>query len=187
MKCSLKIAAPSYFYMQRDITHKFSGVLEKCLWESLFLVSKIAGQQTASLLKRYCFTVIFQVFYEYIFKLFRNTCFLAHTSEWLLPVCGKCTSQERCVKICVKEGSTFLFVFVFWGSPFCTTFYFNFLKLGIAPLMLKIIYNILLLFLFNLKTQISFYILIDDFVTGFLKCLIFCYIIFIVLIVLGQK
>ena len=97
-----------------------------------------------------------------------------HTSEWLLPVCGKCTSQESCWKICVKEGTIFCFVFVFWGCPFCTTFYFDFLKLGIAPLMLKIILlNILFLFLFNFKTQISYYILIDDSVTDLLMFHIF--------------
>ena len=129
--------------------------------------SKVAGQKTASLLKRYCFTVIFQVFCEYIFKVFGNSCFLAHTSEWLLPVCGKCTSQKSCVEIYVEEGSIFFFVFVFWGNPFCTTFYFDYLKLGRTPFMLKIILNILFLFLFNFKTHISFYISTDDSVTDF--------------------
>ena len=67
-----------------------------------------------------------------------------------------------------------------------------FVKLGIAPLMPKIILNILLLFLFNFKTQISLYILIDDSVTDFLKRFIctfhvFCYIFLIVLIALRQK
>ena len=152
------------------------------------LFSNAAGQQTACLLKRYYFTVIFQVFCEYIFKLFGSSCFVAYTSEWLLPVCGKCTSQESCVKIHAKEGSIFCFVFVFWGYPFCMTFYFDFLKLSIAPVMLKIILlNIFFLFLFNFKTQISYYILLDDSVTDFLKSFMFSYIILIVLIVLRQK
>ena len=137
--------------------------------ELVSLFNKVTGQQTASLLKRYCFTVTFQVFCQYIFKYFGSSCFLVHTSEWLLPVCGKCTSQESCVKICVKEGSIFCFVFVFWGYSFCTTFYCDFLKLGIAPLMLKILLNIFFIFLFRFKTQISYYILIDDSVIRFLK------------------
>ena len=109
---------------------------------------------------------------------------MEHTSEWLLPVCGNCTSQESCVKIYVKESSLFLVVFAFLGNPFCTTFYFEFLKLRIAPLMLKIILNI---FFCNFKTQISFYILIDDSANDFFKCFIFYYIVLIFLIVLRQK
>ena len=149
-----------------------------------FSFSEIAEHQTEPLLKRYYTAVIFQVFYKYIFKLFGSTCFLEHTSEWLLPVCGKCTSQESCVKIYVKESSLFLDVFAFLGNPFCTTFYFEFLKLRIAPLMLKIILNI---FFCNFKTQISFYILIDDSANDFFKCFIFYYIVLIFLIVLRQK
>ena len=37
--------------------------------EFVSIFSKVAGQETASLLKRYCFTVIFQVICEYIFNL----------------------------------------------------------------------------------------------------------------------
>ena len=114
--------------------------------EFVSLFSKFTSQQTMPLLKRYRFTVIFQVFCGYIFKYFGSSCFYIHTSEWLLPVCGKCTSQESCVKIHVKESSIFCFVFVFWGYSLYTTFYFDFLKLGIAPLMLKIILNIFFCF-----------------------------------------
>ena len=135
--------------------------------------------------------IILQLFFKCFISIFSNflrvPVFLEHTSEWLLPVCGKCTSQESCVKIYVKESSLFLVVFVFLGDPFCTTFYFQFLKLRIAPSMLKIILNILFLFLCHLKTQISFYILIDDSAKDFWKCFIFCYIVLIFLIVLRQK
>ena len=136
--------------MKIIITCNFNGVLENCLC--------LAGQQTEILLKRYCFTVIFQVFYEYF------CCFFTSNGYFHLL---QCTKQGSCVKICVEEGSIFCFVFGFLGNPFCTTFYFDFLKLVMAPLMFKIILNVLLLFLFNFKTQISFYILIDDSVTDF--------------------
>ena len=87
----------------------------------------------------------------------------------------------------VKEGKIFLFVFVFWENLFCTTFYFDFLKFGIAPLMLKTILNTLFSFVFNFKIQIPIYILIDGTVTNFLKRFIFCYIILTALIALGQE
>ena len=32
-----------------------------------------------------------------------NCLFGAHSSEWLLPGCGKCTGQDHCVKNCAKE------------------------------------------------------------------------------------
>ena len=94
---------------------------------------------------------------------------MAHTSKWLLPVCGKCTSQERCVKIYVKESILFLVVIVFSENPFCTTCYFDFLKLRIVPLILKITFKYVAFIFFNFKTQISFHILIDDSVTDFLN------------------
>ena len=126
---SLKIAAPSYFHVQREKTHNFSGVLKNVcggVCFSSFFVN-LQANKPCLCWKDICYTVIFQGFCEYIFKLFGSTClFGAHCSEWLLPGCGKCTGQERCVKICAKEGNIFLFAFVFWGKLFCTTFFFFF-------------------------------------------------------------
>ena len=76
---------------------------------------------------------------------------MGHTYEWLLPVSDKCTSQEGRVKTCVKESNIFLFAFIFLGNLFCTKYHFDFLKLGMAPLILKIILINLFLFLLNSK------------------------------------
>ena len=76
---------------------------------------------------------------------------MGHTYEWLLPVSDKCTSQEGSVKTCVKESNIFLFAFIFLGNFFCTKYHFNFLKLFMAPLILKIILINLFLFLLNSK------------------------------------
>ena len=98
--------------------------------------------------------------------------------------------QRKATYFCLFLGKSFLHhVFFFFSFLF---FFFDFVKLGISPLLLKIILNILLLFLFNFKTQIFLYILINDSVTDFFKCFIctfyiFCYISLIVLIALRQK
>ena len=120
--------------------------------------------------------VHFQTFWEYLV-------FGAHF-QWLLPVCGP---RSLCENLC-QGRQHIIFGFCFLGSLFCTMFSFNFLKLGITPLMLKIILNILLLFVLNFKINF-FYILILylDSVTDFLKRFIVCYIILIVLIALRQK
>ena len=56
-----------------------------------------------------------------------------------------------------------------------------------APLMLKIIWNIFFLFAFSFKTLNSLYVLIDGSLTDWLKRFLFCCIIAIVLIALRQK
>ena len=136
--------------MQGDITHNFSGILEKCLWRSLFLfLVKLQANKLHLCWK----DIILKSFFKYFVSTFSN--FLGVAVFWRTILNGYCQSYQ---KICVKEGNIFNFVFVFWGNPFCTMFYFGFLKLSIALLMLKIILNILFLFLFNFKTQIYFYI-----------------------------
>ena len=76
---------------------------------------------------------------------------MGHTYKWLLPVSDKWKSQEVSVKTCVKESNIFLFAFIFLGNLFCTKYHFNFLKLGMVPLILKIILINLFLFLLNSK------------------------------------
>ena len=60
--------------------------------------------------------LVIQLFFKDFVSTFSNflgvPVYLGHSSEWLLPGCGKCTGQECCVKICVKEGNIFLFEFV---------------------------------------------------------------------------
>ena len=105
-RCSLKVAAPSCSYIQRKKTHNFSGVLNIVCGKvcfSSFLVNLQANKPSLCW-KDICSIVIFQGFCEYIFKFFGSTClFGAHSSEWLLPECGKCTGQEHCMKICTKK------------------------------------------------------------------------------------
>ena len=104
--CSLKIAAPSCFYIQREKTHKFRGVLNVVCGEicfSSFFINLQANKLNLCW-KDIDHKVIFQGFCEYTFKPIGSTSlFGAHPSEWLFPGCGKCTGQERCVKICAKE------------------------------------------------------------------------------------
>lgn len=92
------------------------------------------------------------------------------------------------MKSFVKEGSIFCFCFCFLGESILHHFYFEFyfyFKFGMA--CLSILLNILFLFVSNFKTQNSPYALIYHSETDFLKRFMFCYIIFIVLIVLRQK
>ena len=95
-------------------THNFSGVLKNVcrgVCFSSFFVN-LQANKLRLCWKDICYTVIFQGICEFIFKLLGGTClFGAHSSEWLLPGCGKCTDQEPCVNICAKEGNIFLFVF----------------------------------------------------------------------------
>ena len=91
--------------------------------------------------------IMFQGFCEYTFKPIGSTSlFEAHSSGWLLPGCGKCTGQERCVKICAKEiteqkMSLFIVVVLFvrrvifnWGN-FASCFFFNLMINGYTPLI----------------------------------------------------
>ena len=146
-KCSLKIAAPSYFYMQRDITHNFSGVLEKCLWGSLFLfLVMLQGNK----LLLYWKDIVLQLFFKFFMSIFSN--FLGVPVFWhtLLNGYFQCVANAQAMKVVWKFVlRKAVYCFVFWGNPFCTTFYFDVLKPGIAPLMVKIILNILFLFLLN--------------------------------------
>ena len=105
-RCSLKIAGPSCFYIQREKTHNFSGVLNivcgKICFSSFFV--NLQTNKPSLCWKDIGNKVIFQGFCEYNFKPVGSTSlFGAHSSKWLLPGCGKCTGQERCVKICAKE------------------------------------------------------------------------------------
>ena len=103
--------------------------------------------------------------------------------QTLLNSCFHCVANAQVKdvrKFVLRKATYFCLFFFFWRNLFCTTFYFNSVKLVIAPLMLKIILKILFLFLFNFRTQISLYILIDDSITDFLKRFIctfhvFCY------------
>ena len=141
------------------------------LREFVSLFTKVAGQQPASLLKRCFFCNYFSSILWVHFQNFSEYLFLGHTSEWLLPVCGKCTGR-----FCFL-GESILHHFLFW--------IFYYFKLGMASL--SILLNILFLFVFNFKTQNSPYTLIYHSQTDFLKRFMFCYIILIVLIALRQK
>ena len=66
----------------------------------------------------------------------------------------------------------FCFVFLFWRDLLHPTFHFHFFELDIAPLMLQ--FDVLVLIIFNCKTQNSLYILME--------CFKFCYNILIILI-----
>ena len=93
-------------YIQREKTHNFSGVLNifcgKICFSS-FLVN-LQTNKPSLCWKDIGNKITFQGFCEYTFKPIGSTSlFEAHSSGWLLPGCGKCTGQERCVKICAKE------------------------------------------------------------------------------------
>ena len=142
---------------------KFVSLFSK--FASLF--SKAAGRQTASLLERYLF---YSFFFKDFVSIFSN--FLGVLVFWgpLLNSCFQSVANAQAINVVWK--------FVLRKKTFvCFCF------LG----MIKTILNILFLFRFNFKTQISFYILIDDSVTNFFKCFILCYIILILLITLRQK
>ena len=138
-RCSLKIAAPSCFYIQREKTHNFSGVLnvvfEEICFSSFFV--NLKTKKPSLCWKGISNKVIFQGFCEHTFKLLGSTSiFEAHSSERLLPGCDKFPGQERCVKICAKEiteEKVGLFIVVVllvpwvifnWGS-FASCFFFS--------------------------------------------------------------
>ena len=148
-RCSLKIAAPRCFYIHREKTHNFSGVLNIVCGElcsSSFLVNLQANKPNLCW-KDIGNMVIFQGFCEYIFKLFGSTSlFGAHSSAWLLPGCVKCTGQEHCVKLCTKEileEKIISFIVVLlcvwevifiWGN-FTSCFFYNLMINGYMPLI----------------------------------------------------
>ena len=105
-RCSLKIVAPSCFYIQTEKIHNFSGVLDivcgNICFSSFFV--NLQANKTSLCWKDIGNKVIFQGLCEYTFKPIGSTSlFEEHSSEWLLPGCGKWTGQEHCVKICAKE------------------------------------------------------------------------------------
>ena len=94
--------------MQGDITHNFSGILEKYLWGSLFLILvKLQANKPHLCWK----DIVLQSFLKYFVSTFSN--FLGVAVFWRTLLNGYCQSYQ---KICVKEGNIFYFVFVFWGN-----------------------------------------------------------------------
>ena len=131
---------------------------------------------------------VIQLFFKDFVSIFLNflglLVYLGHTP---LNGCFQDVANAKAKKVVLKfvlRKATYFCLFLFFREIFFAPhflFIFDFVKLGIAPLILKIIINILLLSLFNFKTQNSLYILIDDSITDFLKRFIrtfhvFCYI-----------
>ena len=115
-KCSLKIATPSYFYMQRDISHNFSGVLEKCLWGSLFLF--LVTLQANKL--RLCWKdIISQLFFKYFVSIFSNFLGVAVFKRALLNGYFQCVANAQnkkdVWKFVLRKGAYFV-LFLFLGE-----------------------------------------------------------------------
>ena len=69
---------------------------------------------------------------------------------------GKSTDCKRCVKIMLRRAACIFFAcFFVLGDLLCTTFHFDAFELSIALLMFKIILTVLVLIIFNCKTQLD--------------------------------
>ena len=149
------------------------------------------------LLKNVSFAGIFQEFslhvrWSWFWGTLLNDCFL---------VVAKAQTENVVLKFVLRKAGCFFFLLVCLFALFCvlyfllhfvfvlfllfwrylsrTTFHFDFFRLGIARLMLKTIFDALVLITFNCKTQNSLYILME--------CFKFCYNILIRLIALKWK
>ena len=99
--------------------------------EFVSLFSKVAGQQTAPLLQRYCFTVIFQVFCEYIFNLLGVVVFWRTLLNGYFQSVADAQTKKVVWKSVLRKVAYFV-LFLFFGKSILHYVSFWFLKLGIA-------------------------------------------------------